>query len=61
MPATPPAQDNTSEKVSCDPLVTVHVAAAEHADFVRQHRETSVEVSGVAALDRCVILCRFSL
>lgn len=61
LPATPPAEDNAPEKVSCDSVDTLHVWVVDHSDFTREHSETSVAVSGVGALDRCALLCRFSL
>lgn len=60
-PVTPPAEQNQSEKVANDSLATASIATACPTQTTRRHEDASADANALAALDRCVSLCRFTL
>ncbi len=61
-PATPPNENRTAEKVGVDAAsafstITIWLPPA----IFQQHTHATTVTCGVAALDRCISLCRFTL
>ena len=60
-PATPPVEDNQTEKVVGDSLTTTTRATFGQPQTTRRREYESAGVVAVTALDRCTSLCRFTL
>lgn len=60
-PATPPAENTTAEKVSSDSTTSLSVETVVPMQFTQRYAVTSFDADSLAALDRCVSLCRFTL
>jgi hypothetical protein len=60
-PATPPVENNTAEKMASDSIATVSVATVYQPQTTQRHNHTSTAADALAALDRCVSFCRFTL
>ena len=60
-PATPPVENNRTEKVASNSFTTVSVAIVYRPETTRRRDGRCAHVDVVTALDRCTSLCRFTL
>lgn len=60
-PATPPVGNNQTEKMARKSLTTVSLATVDLSQTTQRRKEPSAVADALAALDRCVSLCRFML
>lgn len=60
-PATPPVESNVAENLAMDLVSSPIVATAYQPQVTRQHDAPSSASDGLAVMDRCVSLCRFTL
>ena len=60
-PDTPPVENNSSRKVAGESNSTVSVGTVYQPQTTWRHNVAFVEADALAALDRCVSLCRFTL
>ena len=59
-PATPPVEPNSPERIVADSAMAISSAVVYQRSALRQHVDFCMEIDSLAALDRCVILCRFT-
>lgn len=60
VPATPPNQNQSPERIVADGVTVGCSADLNLADTTSQHVDVCVGATAISALDRCVILCRFT-
>ena len=61
-PRTPPTENNnSSERIVADILSVGLFAGIYSPDTTGQHFNISTDAAALAALDRCVVLCRFTI
>ncbi len=61
VPATPPAGNSVVEKLASDFVSAPAFATACPLQVTRQHDDSSSALDGLAEVDRCASLCRFTL
>ncbi len=59
--SVPPVEDNTTEKLANDSVSATPFATATQPQVTRRPEDTSSALDALAAVDRCVSLCRFAL
>lgn len=60
-PSTPPVESNAAEKLANASLWTVSVTILYQPHVTQRRNDSSAAADSLAALDRCVSLCRFTL
>jgi hypothetical protein len=60
-PATPPVENESSQKTTGEIASAVCVATSYQLDCLQRQHGTSVQTDSLTSLDRCACLCRFTL
>lgn len=60
-PTVPPAESKSPDKVVNGLVSAAAVATVSRPQITRQHHDPSPASNALAALDRCISLCRFTL
>lgn len=60
-PATPPVEHNSPERIVADSALAISCVSVQPPCASRQHLDFWTEINSSAAIDRCVILCRFTV
>ncbi len=60
-PATPPVERNSPERIVASSVAVTSLAMVSISDSSRQYLDFCSEGSALAASERCVLLCRFTL
>lgn len=60
-PAAPPVENHSSDSLACDSLLVSPIATPNQPHVTRRQDDSSSVSDALAALDRCVSLCRFTI
>ena len=60
-PAAPPTGSNQIDRLASNSLQTVAIVTVDFAQAMQRHQDVFAGATALAALDRCISLCRFTL